>query len=183
VHHRILRHLQNNVVGYIALIVAVAGSGSYALANLSQPPIKTVGVCVDKGTSVLHLQTRARCGHGQTRILLAPGGEGSPINAWATAGPDGTILIGQGVRIQHTGSGTYEVTVTARSCRNANTQAPVVSANVGLSSVHNGINEFPVAWTAVNSSFSESFAIYTGVVANGLFTAQDEPFNFQDSCA
>jgi hypothetical protein len=45
------------------------------------------------------------------------------------------------------------------------------------------VNEFPVAWTSVNSSFFETFAIYTGVVANGLFTAQDEPFNFQDSCA
>jgi hypothetical protein len=181
VHHRILRHLQTNIVGYIALIVAVAGSGSYALANLSQPPLSTVGVCVDRGTDVLHLQAHRRCGRGQTHLLLAPGGLGSAVSAWATVAAPGVIVVGQGVSVQHTGPGTYEVKVTARGCRNANTQAPVVSINAGLTP--GGINEFPVAWTDVHSSFFETFAIYTGVVANGQFTAQDEPFNFEDSCA
>ncbi|MBV9339225.1 MAG: hypothetical protein JO243_25325 [Solirubrobacterales bacterium] len=51
------RHVRSNVVAYLALVVAVGGSGSYALAAVSASN-STIAVCVDKGSGVMHLAKR-----------------------------------------------------------------------------------------------------------------------------
>ena len=62
--HRIARHLRANIVAYLALGVAVAGGGGYALAaNRST----ATHVCADRGGAhLLHLQ--ARCHRGQQAL-------------------------------------------------------------------------------------------------------------------
>ena len=67
--HAPLRHVRSNVVAYLALVVAVGGGGSYALAASSSNG--TVAVCVDKGSGVMHLAKHPRCGHRQSRIGLS----------------------------------------------------------------------------------------------------------------
>ena len=59
--HGPLRHIRSNVVAYIALVVAVGGSGSYALAAVSAGN-GMIAVCVDKGSGVMHLAKHPRCG-------------------------------------------------------------------------------------------------------------------------
>ena len=65
------RHIRSNVVAYLALVVAVGGSGSYALAAVSASN-GTIAVCVDKGSGVMHLAKHQRCGSHQSRIGLRP---------------------------------------------------------------------------------------------------------------
>ena len=85
--------------------------------------------------------------------------------------------------ITHAGAGTYDVTVTAASCRHALNNAPVVSVNDGEPPVGFGATTaFPVAWTETASTGVEAFTIHTGVVVSGEFQSRDEPFNFTDSC-
>ena len=179
--HGIGRHVRSNVVAYLALGVAVAGGGSYALAaNASNG---TIAVCVDKGSGVMHLAKHPRCGNHQSRIGLSSALDRPTVSAWATANVNGGIESGSGASVTHAGSGTYEVRVTAANCRHAFNNAPVVSINDGEPPYGTGAPAaFPVAWTETASTGVEAFTIHTGVVVSGAFQPRDEPFNFTDSC-
>lgn len=177
-----LRHLRSNILAYLALAVAVGSGGSYALAASTSNG--TITVCVDKGSGVMHLAKHPRCGHHQSRIGVSSALDRLTVNAWATAGPVGGVLSASGLAIAHTGTGTYEVTVTAASCRHGVNNAPVVSVDdyqppAGFASQPGA---FPVAWTETASSEIEAFTIHTGVVVNGAYRPQDERFNVTDSC-
>jgi len=174
------RHLRSNVVGYVALAVAVGSGGSYALAATASNG--TIAVCVDKGSGVMHLATHPRCGRHQTRIGFSSALDRPTVNAWAAVEPDGAVASGLGVRIAHAGTGTYAVTVTARSCGNAFNNAPVVSINDSEPPYSSAASTFPVAWTETASTGIEAFTIHTGVVVGGGFQPRDEPFNLTDSC-
>jgi hypothetical protein len=176
------RHIRSNVVAYLALVVAIGGSGSYALAASSSGG--TVAVCVDKASGVMHLAKSQRCGRHQSRIALSSALDRPTASAWAAVEPDGVAASGAGVRIAHAGTGVYNITVTALSCRHAANNAPVVSVNDSEPPGGLGGNPgaFPVAWTEGASSFVEAFTIHTGAVVNGGFQPRDEPFNFTDSC-
>ncbi len=54
---RPLHHLRRNVIAYLALFLAL-GAGGYAKAATKT---KTITVCADKRTSVLHLKNHGRC--------------------------------------------------------------------------------------------------------------------------
>jgi hypothetical protein len=180
-----LRHFRSNVVSYLALVVAVGTSGSYALAaTTSNGTNGTIAVCVDKGSGVMHLAKHPRCGRHQSRIALSSALDRPAVSAWATAGPLGGVLSASGLAITHAGAGTYDVKVTATNCRHAVNNAPVVSVDdyqppAGFA---NQPGAFPVAWTETASSEVEAFTIHTGVVANGAFQPRDERFNVTDSC-
>lgn len=174
------RHLRSNVVAYLALAVAVGSGGSYALAATASNG--TLAVCVDKGSGVMHLAKHPRCGRHQTRIGLSSALDRPTVSAWATANVNGGIESASGASVTHAGAGTYEVQVTAASCRHAFENAPVVSVNDGEPPYSLGSTAFPVAWTETASTGVEAFTIHTGVVVNGAFQPRDEPFNFTDSC-
>jgi hypothetical protein len=178
--HARLRHLRSNVISYLALVVAVGSGGSYALAATTSNG--TIAVCADKGSGVMHLAKHQRCGRHQSRIDLSSALDRPTVSAWAAANEAGDIASGSGVSITHTAGGTYEVRVTAASCRKAANNAPVVSINDGEPPYSSGSNAFPVGWTETASTGVEAFTIHTGVVMSGAFEPRDEPFNFTDSC-
>ena len=78
-----LAHVRSNIVAYLALAVAVGSGGSYALAATTSNG--TIGVCVDKGSGVMHLAKHPRCGHGQSRIGLSSALDRPMVSAWAAA--------------------------------------------------------------------------------------------------
>jgi hypothetical protein len=177
-----LRHLRSNVVAYLALAVAIGSGGSYALAATTSNG--TVAVCVDNGSGVMHLAKHPRCGRHQSRIGLSGALDRPTGRAWAAVGPNGVIDEGSGLSITHGGVGTYNVTVTAGSCRFANTNAPVVTVDDGDPPAGFGGNPgaFPVAWTEGTGFTGRTFTIHSGVVVNGEFQPRDETFNLADSC-
>lgn len=176
-----LRCLRSNAVSFLALAIAIGASGSYALAATASNG--TVGVCVDKGTAIMHLAKHQHCGRHQSRVGLSSALDRPAVSAWATANENGGIESGAGVSIAHAGAGLYNITVTAASCRNAFNNAPVVSINDYEPPAGFGPGAFPMAWTQTASTGVEAFTIHTGVVVNGLFQPRDEPFNLTDSCA
>jgi hypothetical protein len=179
----LVHHLRSNAVAYVALVVAVGGSGSYALA--ASRSNGTVAVCVDKGTGLMHVAKHPRCGHNQSRIGLSSALGRPTVSAWAAAtGVKGYVASAHGAVVTQEGPGLYQVRVTAPSCRFATNNAPVVSVNDGQPPAGLGGNPgaFPVAWTEAASSGVEAFTIHTGAVVNGQFQPRDEAFNFTDSC-
>ena len=174
------RHVRSNIVAYVALAVAVGSGGSYALAATTGNG--TIAVCVDTGSGVMHLAKHPRCGHGQSRIGLSSALARPTVSAWAAVNLVGDIESASGLSIAHTGTGTYDVDVTAAYCRHALNNAPVVSINDFEPPAGLGPGAFPVAWTEGASSLVEAFTIHTGAVVNGQFQPKDEAFNVTDSC-
>ena len=80
----LLAHVRPSAIAYVALLlVLVAGlGGGYALAASKT---KSITVCADKKTGILHLKTRGRCKRGQTRVT------------WNQRGPQG--VQGSGRRV------------------------------------------------------------------------------------
>jgi hypothetical protein len=114
--YRIVQHLRTNVVAYLALFLAVGGGGGYALAAANN---KTIHGCVNTRTHALYIQ--ARCHRGQTQVAWNQQGPqgptgAAPSTAFAVVDSTGLIPQGQGISIQHLGSGEYLVTITARGC-------------------------------------------------------------------
>jgi hypothetical protein len=180
--HRILRHLRANIVGYVAIVIAIGSGGSYALAASASNG--TIAVCVDKSSGVMHLAKHPRCGRHQSRIGLSSALDRPTGRAWAAVEQNGAIAIGSGLSVSRAGVGTYDATVTAASCRFAMNNAPVVSVDDGQPPGGFGGNPgaFPVAWTEGTGFTGRTFTIHTGVVVNGEFQPKDETFNLADSC-
>ena len=173
------RHIRSNVVAYLALVVAVGGSGSYALAAVSASN-GTIAVCVDRGSGVMHLAKHPRCGHGQSRIGLSSALDRPTVGALVA--PNGGVTSGLGLSIGHAGVGVYDVTITAARCRGALNNAPVVSVNESEPPGGWGAGVFPVAWTMPTGFRGNTFTVFTGVVVAGAFQPRDEAFNLADSC-
>jgi hypothetical protein len=178
--HGIGRHVRSNVVAYLALGVAVASGGSYALAATASNG--TIAVCVDRGSGVMHLAKHPRCARGQSRIGLGSALARPSVSAWAGVELNGAIASGSGASVTHTGTGRYNITVTAPSCRNASNNAPLVSINDSEPPYSTAGASFPVAWTETAGTGFEAFTVHTGVVVGGAFQPRDESFSFTDSC-
>ena len=91
-------------------------------------------------------------------------------------------MSGQGATVRHTGTGTYQVVVTARGCAGALNNAPMVTVN---DTYPPGVlvgSSFPYAWAQNYSSGDKAFGVYTGVIVNGSFTPANVSFDFEDSC-
>lgn len=198
----LLAHARRNALPYLAAAVAVglAVGGGYALAAGST---KTITVCADKKTGVLHLKTRGRCKSSQTRVSWNEQGpqgvQGQPgtagaqgpagaqgvqgvqgpaaVSVWANVTGSGAIAAGQGVSVQQVSPGTYQVTVTDSTCAHE-INAPVVSVSDSNPPVHGA---FPVAWYEATGA-NQQFTVFTGYVASGSFTATDHTFDILDRC-
>jgi hypothetical protein len=175
----------------LLLVLAIAAGGGYALAASKT---KTITVCADKGTGVLHLKTRGgRCKRGQTRVtwnqvgpqgpqgFTGPAGQpGMPaVSVWGNVTNAGALASGQGLSVQHVSAGTYQVTITAPSCAHGS-NAPVVTVS-DSSSPGGQSGAFPVAWYG-STGLNQQFMVFTGVVVNGLFTPTDHTFTVMDTC-
>jgi hypothetical protein len=188
----LVSHVRRNVVAYLALMLAVGGGGGYAFAASRT---KTITVCADKRTGVLHLHNRGRCKRGQTRVTWnkqgiqgpqgKPGQAGQPgapaVSVWAIVTNSGTPLVSHGLSVQHVSAGTYQLTVTADSCSRGS-NAPVVSVSDANPPNMQGPGAFPLAWVG-DTGPNDQFTVYTGVVVGGSFTPTDHTFNVVDACS
>ena len=148
--HAPWRHIRSNVVAYLALVVAVGGGGSYALAASASNG--TIAVCVDKGSGVMHVAKHPRCGRHQSRIGLSSALDRPTVSAWAAVNDVGGIESGAGLSITHTGTGRYDGHGHRRELPHASNNAPVVSVNDGAAAVQaRQPSAFPVAWTQTAS--------------------------------
>jgi hypothetical protein len=205
-----LPHIPRKAVQYLGLglVLALAAGGGYAVAASNN---KTITVCADKQTGVLHLKTRGRCKTGQTRVSWnqqgpqgpqgAQGPQGSQgaqgvqgvqgvqgtrgpagVSVWADVADNGSVIAGQGIAVQRMQAGTYQVTITDPACA-LGANAPVVSvSDAAPGSVQGGL--FPVAWYGVNGG-NHQFMVFTGVVSGPAvtFTATDHTFDVLDACS
>ena len=87
-----------NVIPYLALLVVlvVGAGGGYALAASST---KTITVCADKSTGILHLKTHGRCKSSQTRVTWNQQGPPGPQGAPGAQGATGTQPVHRGCRV------------------------------------------------------------------------------------
>jgi hypothetical protein len=197
----ILAHLRRSAIPYAALlIVLVAGlGGGYALAASKT---KTITVCADKKTGILHLKTRGKCKRGQTRVIWnqkgaqgpqgVPGATGpqgaSAVSVWANVTNAGSVAFGQGISVQHLNPGVYEVTITDATCADRS-NAPVVSvSDTSPPGGQSSSGAFPVAWYQ-STGLNQQFRVYTGVVpvpsGGGSYTGvtlSDHSFDVMDAC-
>jgi hypothetical protein len=199
---RPLQHVRSNVIAYLALFLAIGGGG-YAVAATNT---KTITVCADKKSGVLHLKTRGRCKRTQTRVtwnqqgprgaqgipgptgqrgaqgIQGPrGAQGAPaVSVWANVSDPGVVIAGQGISVQHVSAGTYQVTITDPTC-SRETNAPVVSVSDANPPAGHSVGAFPVAWYGATGA-NQQFTVFTGVVAGGTFTASDHTFDVHDTC-
>ena len=141
--HRILRHLRNHAISYVALFFAVGGGGVGAAVAATAISSPSVHACVSRKTGALFIAKR--CGRttkalvfnqrgptgapGTTGATGATGAAGTPATvAWAYVSSDGNS-IGNGLSVAETSAGIYSVTVTAGQCANTEVEAPVVTPN------------------------------------------------------
>lgn len=189
---RALQHLRGNAIPYAALLlVAVGAGGGYAIAATRSP--KTITACANKKTGAIYYARHGRCSRRQIKLRWnqrgpqgasgATGAQGpagaSAAQAWGVVGNNGSIPVGQGLSAQHTGTGTYAVTVTAPACAGKDT-APIVSPSDTYPPAGQPAGAFPVAWVA--DTLAGPFTVHTGVVSGGAFTPIDDSFNVQVNC-
>jgi hypothetical protein len=201
-----MSNASRNVIPYLALLVVlvVGAGGGYALAASSS---KTITVCADKKTGILHLKTRGRCSRSQTRVTWnqqgPPGPQGAQgsqgatgaqgpqgvqggqgpagVTVWANVADNGTVVAGQGLAVQEESPGTYQVTITDANCDDA-ANAPVVSVSDSAPGTLPAGDEFPVAWYGANGA-NQQFMVYTGrVSSSSVFTASSHTFDILDTC-
>ncbi len=175
---RILSHLRSNVIAYLAIVLAAGATGGYAIAATST---KTINACVVKSTGELLIKTR--CSASQSKLTwnqqgpigpkgqtgaTGPAGQ-APPSAWAIVSDAGVAEPTDGISVQHTATGTYQVTVTATACVGAH-NAPVVeiSQSDPLVNPPEPAGAFPVSW--VGETGTNQFTVYTGDVVSGTFT-------------
>ncbi len=103
--HRLLAHIRSNLVGWVALFVALGGT-SYAAISI---PRGSVGAPQLKN-------------HAITPVKLNPADIGGNVRAWAIVGADGRLIAGSGKPVVTTTAvapGEYGIrwsTVLPRNC-------------------------------------------------------------------
>jgi hypothetical protein len=204
---RLLAHVQSNAVAYIALMIAVAGSGgSYAVAATSHSsrrhhPATTLSACVNDRTGEMILDRRGRCRHGRHRVTWdvkgrpgAPGAAGATGAAGAPspsiyASVDASFAAGglqsepeNGLSVQNVGPGEYTMTVTDPVCsRGANVPTITPTADYLSGGPIPPQGATPVAYISEEDSLTE-FTIQTGFISGASFTADALNFEIQDTC-
>jgi hypothetical protein len=196
---------RRNVIPYLAvlLVLVVGAGGGYALAASND---KTITVCADKNTGVLHLKTHGRCKSSQTRVTWnqegpqgaqgpqgAAGAQGTqgaqgPVGAqgpagvtvWADVTGTGSVFAGSGIFVQHgSKTGSYQVTITDPTCSREH-NAPVIT--VSDSDPTNLSGSAAVAWFEATAT-NQQFMVFTGDVGSAGFSAGDRTFDVLDSCS
>src|SRR5271170_8497499 len=97
---KLLSHLRRSAIPYAALllVLAVGMGGGYALAASKT---KSITVCADKGTGILHLKMRGRCKRGQTRVTWNQQG---PQGGQGPAGQTGAAAVSIWGQVTNAGS-------------------------------------------------------------------------------
>ena len=118
--HRVTAHLRSNLVGWVALFVALGGTG-YAAASHAHS--NTINACANKKTGQLSIRHGAHCKRGQVKVSWAKQGPRGPagtsaIQAFGAVGATGIVIPNGGISIQHTGPGVFVVTATSAGCAN-----------------------------------------------------------------
>jgi hypothetical protein len=86
----------------------------------------------------------------------------------------------RGITVKHVSAGVYSLNATAAGCAKV-ASAPQITVDDAISSATPG--EFPEAWEAHSGGLASTFTVYTGLVINGVFTAEDEAFNVSVPCS
>lgn len=182
---------RRNLIPYAALLLVllVGAGGGYALAASKT---KSITVCADKKTGILHLHNHGKCKRTQTKVtwnqvgpqgpqgVQGPAGQaGAPaVSVWANVANDGSVVSGQGLSVEHLGTGKYQVTITAPQCaQRAN--APVITVS-DANPPGGHTSGFPVAWYG-STGLNQQFMVFTGVV-DPTFAASDHTFTVMDVC-
>jgi hypothetical protein len=180
--HRVIAHFRGNLVGWVALFVALGGTG-YAATNHSHS--NNVNACANKKTGQLSIRHGARCKRGQVKVSWAKQGPKgaagtSAIQAFGAVGPSGIVNPNDGISLLHTGPGVFVVTITSPGCAKGlnDPTATVTSPNVS-DFVPSGAA--PDLWIDANGGTAQ-FTVHTGWISGGSFTPADYGFNIQDSC-
>lgn len=109
---RPLHHLRRNVIAYVALFVALGGTGYAATSR----PAQSAGA------------TQLR-NHSVGPVRLDPSPINGNVRAWAIVGPQGRVLAGGGKPRAHEGAipGNYGITWGVKLARNCATIATIDS--------------------------------------------------------
>jgi hypothetical protein len=199
VTRRILQHAKQHCVAYLALCVAVVGSGgSYAVAATAHDTSSarrhtptTLAACVNDRTGEMVLDRRGRCRAGRHKVTWdvkgrrgATGPAGTPIIAAVNVSD---LLAGvalpaiQGLTVQRVEIGSYLMQVTNPQCTKRQNVPVVTAENDPLP--QDGILPGGAIPAAYLTDFgSAQFEVRTGYVANGSFTPYDYDFDVLDSC-
>lgn len=180
---------RRNLIPYAALLLVllVGAGGGYALAASKT---KSITVCADKKTGILHLHNHGKCKRTQTKVtwnqvgpqgpqgVQGPAGQaGAPaVSVWAQVATNGTVAFGQGISVQHVSTGTYQVTIISPACAHG-LNAPVVTVSGGPPTG----GTFPVSWFGSTGS-NQQFDIFTALSSGGTLTPTDLTFTVMDSC-
>jgi hypothetical protein len=202
---RLLAHIQSNGVAYVALMIAVAGSGgSYAVAATShhsgrRHPATTLAACVNDRTGEMVLDRRGRCRRGRHKVTWDVKGRTGATGATGAAGAPAPSIYAavdatsaanglqsepeNGLSVENVGTGEYTVTVTDPVCsRGAN--VPTVTPTADYLSggpVVAPVGATPIAYISEENSLT-AFTIQTGFIFGGSFTAAGLNFEIQDTC-
>ena len=84
---RLRDHVRANVVGYVALCLAVVGTSVAAVNPIG--PDGDVDVCFNKRNGVLEVKLKARCGRGEKAFAFAAIGPRGPAGSQGLPGPRG----------------------------------------------------------------------------------------------
>lgn len=84
---RLIDHLRLNVVGYVALFLAVAGTSFAAFDPIGRDG--DVDACFNKRNGVLEVKLKARCGPGEQSFAFAAVGPRGPTGPAGSQGPRG----------------------------------------------------------------------------------------------
>jgi hypothetical protein len=108
--HRVIAHLRRNLVGWIALFVALGGTG-YAAVSI---PRNSVGAAQIRNRSI-------------TPVKLNPSSIGGSVRAWAIIRADGSVLASGGKPVVSAGvvPGSYVIDCGVRLPRTCATVANV----------------------------------------------------------
>jgi hypothetical protein len=199
VTRRILQHAKQHCVAYLALCVAVVGSGgSYAVAatahdtsSARRPTPTTLAACVNDHTGEMVLDRRGRCRAGRHKVtwdVKGRRGATGPVGPTIAAAVSVSELVGgvpltaiQGLKVQRVEIGSYLVQVTNRECAKRQNVPVLTAENDPL--LEDGALPVGAIPTAYLTDFgSAQFEVRTGYLAGGSFTPYDYNFDVQDSC-
>jgi hypothetical protein len=180
--HRLIGHLRSNLVAWLALFVALGGTGYAAAAHRHS---NTINACANKRTGQLSIRHGARCKRGQVKVSWAkqgPRGKAgtSAVQAFGAVGATGIVIPNGGISLQHTGVGVYLVTVTAAGCAHG-LNDPTATVTSPDPSNNPPPGAAPDLWIDANGGTAQ-FTVHTGWISGGSFSPADYGFNIQDAC-
>jgi hypothetical protein len=183
---KLIAYARGNAIAIAALFLAL--SGGYAIAATTST--KTISACANKKTGELFLHGRSGCKRGQSKVTWnqqGPQGKQGATGAAASTAfgqvdSDGVVMWGQGVTVQHAGTGDYAVTITAAGCATgANVPTITPTSSYSPTAPPPPATSTPDAWIEDNGT-NEQFTVRTGYLSGGSLAPIDDRFEIQVAC-